>query len=64
MSEDVNLHPSEADGLLIRYPWLTNSTGAGLLAANVSGTPVQVSNLQLWDGLGEKGFHRVAVARC
>ncbi|KAK4055900.1 hypothetical protein OIO90_003157 [Microbotryomycetes sp. JL221] len=33
------------------YPWLTNSTNAGILAANVSGTPVQVSNIELWDGL-------------
>ncbi|KAK4047386.1 hypothetical protein OIV83_005433 [Microbotryomycetes sp. JL201] len=33
------------------YPWLTNSTNAGLLAENVTGTPVSVSNIELWDGL-------------
>lgn len=35
------------------YPWLSASTGAGVLAANVTGSAVTVSNLQLWDGLGE-----------
>lgn len=33
------------------YPWLANSTGAGLLAANLSGPAVSVSKLELWDGL-------------
>lgn len=33
------------------YPWLSASVGAGLLSANATGTPVQASGLQLWDGL-------------
>ncbi|KAL8284210.1 hypothetical protein RQP46_004959 [Phenoliferia psychrophenolica] len=33
------------------YPWLSNSTGAGLLAANLTGAAVTVSKLELWDGL-------------
>ncbi|KAL7412178.1 glycosyl hydrolase [Mrakia frigida] len=33
------------------YPWLSNSTGAGLLSVTGTGSPVKASGLELWDGL-------------
>lgn len=48
----VEVHANDEAIITTRvYPWLSNSTGAGLLAANVSGSAVNVTNLELWDGL-------------
>lgn len=50
----LEVHANDEFALTTRvYPWLSNSAGAGLLASNVSGSAVEVSNLELWDGLGE-----------
>lgn len=50
----IEVHANDEFALTTRvYPWLSNSTGAGLLWSNVSGSSVEVSNLELWDGLGE-----------
>ncbi|KAK4705762.1 hypothetical protein P7C70_g428, partial [Phenoliferia sp. Uapishka_3] len=48
----IEVHANDEATITTRvYPWLHNSTGAGLLTVDVLGPAVSVSELELWDGL-------------